>query len=337
MNKLITLIIIVHNRYRNVERLLKYYQDFLSPVIIADSSEKKYEYQSSTLALHHIYTPGLTFTEKIDHVLQYVQTPYVAMCADDDFIIPSALLQCVSFLEKNKDYSVAQGTCLMFKKEENYRNGVEFGLLYPLKSYDIEHQKPILRLEHMFQNYRSILYAVHRTDILKISFKNAGEVIKNLFLNEYLTAFLPIVSGKYKELPIAYQAREFSDFSDDKITVNLDTLIADKKYQIELQEFINLTGQQVSLATKMPFEETKKQIIVIIKNFSKSPLLGKISQPPSFKKKLGTLICNIPFLGKWIISKNRQLEKLYILKKTIRTKEEKENLIEIQKILKRYP
>ena len=38
------------------------------------------------------------------------------MCADDDFLVPSAITKCVAFLENNKDYSSAQGhyvSCLI--------------------------------------------------------------------------------------------------------------------------------------------------------------------------------------------------------------------------------
>ncbi len=42
MNNLITLILIVHNRHKNLNRLLKYYDGFLTPLIIADSSEEKH-------------------------------------------------------------------------------------------------------------------------------------------------------------------------------------------------------------------------------------------------------------------------------------------------------
>jgi glycosyltransferase domain-containing protein len=337
MDNLITLIIIVHNRHSNVERLLKYYEGFSSSLIIADSSEKKYVYVNSSPDLKHIYTPGLSFTEKINHVLQYVQTPYVAMCADDDFIIPAAISKCIGFLESHKDYSVTQGTCLMYKKTDNYRNGVEFGLLYKLKTYDIEQAKPISRLEQMFLNYRSVLYAVHRTEILKASFRNAGDVVKNLFLNEYLTVFYPIISGKYKELPLLYQVREFSDFSDDKITDNIDTLFASKKHEKELEAFVSLIAEQISNTLLLDEELVRNKIRILLSKFSKSPAIGKTPVKKSVKKRIGTVAAAIPVIGKWMINKNRKIEIASNLKKAVRTGGEKEALLKIENLLKSYP
>ncbi len=336
MNNLITLILIVHNRHKNLDRLLKYYDGFLSPLIIADSSEEKHLIKNTLPGLKHFYTPGLTFTQKIEYVLNYVETPYVTMCADDDFIIPDSLSRCVTFLANDKKYSVAQGTCLVYKKEKTYNNKIQFGLLYKSKRYDIEDSNPITRLEKMLDNYRSLLYAVHRTDIIKLSFKNTGRTIKNLFLNEYLTAFIPIVSGKYKELEILYQVREFSETSDDKISDNLNIIVNDNKYKLEYEAFLNLVSDQISKLLLVDKKMMKEKIELLLHNFSKSPLIGISQMPKNLKKRLGILIGNIPVLGRWMINKNRQMENYYALKQVIKTQEEREELNKIEILLKNY-
>ena len=82
--------------------------DIISQSSLQDSSTEKHHFDKLKENWQHIYTPGLFFTKKVEVVLDKVKTPYLLMCADDDFIIPKSILQCVSFLEENKDYVIAQ-------------------------------------------------------------------------------------------------------------------------------------------------------------------------------------------------------------------------------------
>src|SRR6476469_32421 len=121
MTPYVTLILILHNRTQNMLRLMEYYAGIEWPVIIADSStqpmnmifEKNIDYS---------YTPGLTFTQKIEHVLDKVQSKYVVMCADDDFIVPGAIAECCAFLDENSGYSTAQGRCIKYTKLVNTKS-----------------------------------------------------------------------------------------------------------------------------------------------------------------------------------------------------------------------
>ena len=78
------------------------------------------------------------------------------------------------------------------------------------------------------------------------SFQDTGTIVKKLFLNEYITAFLPILFGKYKELPILYHVREHAHDSDDKTAVDIDTLIKEKQYEEEVETFKNLMANKIS-------------------------------------------------------------------------------------------
>lgn len=332
MTDKITLILILHNRHKNAERLLEYYKDYNFPIIIADSSYEQHTFPEVKNNWTHNYTPGLSFTQKIEINLQKITTPYVVLCADDDFILPNALNKCVSFLDKNPSYSTAQGLSIRFIKESVLTKKIVFELMYRF-SKSIENENVLTRLQEIFSSYRSVLYAVFRTDVLQYAFNGAGEAIKNLFLNEYITAVIPITVGKYKELPILYQVREYALDSDDKTAPDLDTIAAkaNQLEQYEFDSFINYTSDKIWHSANI----SKCNLKEIIDKFSQQ-LLANRWQKISLKKRIGFIVNLIPFLGNWLIQKNRKRETERDLKMVIKTKEDEQNIVRIKELLLRY-
>lgn len=336
MSSLITLVLILHNRHRNLDRLLDYYKNTNIPILIADSSTEKHRFADDKHPCKHLYTPNVTFTKKVELVLQKVATPYVVMCADDDFIIPAAITECVNFLEANSDYSIAQGSCIKYYMSSIGKNQIEFGLLYEPKQYDIEIEDPLERLEKMFDYYRSVLYAVHRTEILRLAFKDASTVIKNLYLNEYLTAVVPIISGKYKELPVLYQVREYAADSDDKVTDNLDTIFSAEKYKTEREGFVTLLTENATPLVDQDKEKIRATIFDVLKKFSTSPLIAKNAPKLTTKKRAGLIVKKIPLFGNWLIERNRKMERTNDLKKILKTPDDEKRLLQVEAILKKH-
>lgn len=336
MNDLVTLILILHNRHDNLDRLLDYYKSFSSPIIIADSSSVVHTFRNTSVSYKYLYTPDVSFTKKIEMALAEVKTPYVVMCADDDFIIPESILKCVDFLEHNKEYIAAQGICINYKKNNTKSNKTEFGRMYLNHTADISFDDPLLRLKALFNSYRSLLYAVFLTDTLRLSFKKAGATVKNLYLNEYLTAIVPILCGKSRELPMLYQVREYSEISDDKTTDNLDKIFSEEKYRDELDQFIQLAAENVSSVTSIDKQILRKEIYQTLERFSKDPVMTNRTAETSFKKKIGLMIKNIPVLGAWLIEKNRKIEKEIEMKSIIKTEEDKTHLLQIEVFLNNY-
>lgn len=334
MTDKVTLILILHNRHKNLDRLLEYYKDYNFPIIIADSSEKKHVFNKKRENWIHHYSPSLSFTQKIEVVSKIVTTPYVVMCADDDFILPESLQQCVLFLEQNKDYSIAQGWSIRYYKESIATGSVSYGLLYDF-SESIEATEPLDRLLAMFQNYRSVLYAVFRTETLQQSFEGAGTQIKNLFLNEYITAFIPILYGKYKELPVLYQVREFAEDSDDKTAINLDTILDNTAYKTELWDFKSFLLTKLTTITNLTTDKAEQLLDEILISFS-AQLKDNCNQQVSFKKKVGKLISFIPFIGKTIIIKSRQKERAKQLQTVVKSQSDKGELERISKLLIKF-
>lgn len=333
MTEKITLILILHNRHKNIDRLLEYYDDYDFPIVIADSSKEKHVFSKMKPNWHHIFTPNLFFTDKLEVVLPQITTPYLLMCADDDFIIPKSIIECVSFLEANSDYTVAQGLAIRYEKDSVAKGYIEFGPIY--KTYQsVEDNEPVKRLQHFFHPYRSIFYAVFRTQPLQESFAGTGSTIKKLFLNEYITAFLPILFGKYKEFPILYHVREHAHDSDDKTAVDIDTLTREKQYQEEVEKFEGLVATKMAAIINIPVDKAAGIVKSTLSDFAQR--LGNLRNHVPFKKKIGNIIAYIPVLGKWMIKKNRETENKNRLSGYFDIDSEPEELKKISDLLFKY-
>src|SRR3989338_7326588 len=100
MDKL-TILITTYNRYPYLLRLLNSYKLSGIPIqaIILDSSSEK-DYVSSLQAYRNDpylswfeFDPATHPLKKIFEGLKHVQTKYVVICADDDFLVPASLMR----------------------------------------------------------------------------------------------------------------------------------------------------------------------------------------------------------------------------------------------------
>ncbi len=332
----VTIVIILHNRHQNIRRLVAYYKDINASTILADSSTQKHPSERLPTSWNHIYTPGLNYTQKIEVTLQEIKTEYVILCADDDFIIPSAIKECISFLNKNPDYASVQGRCVCYKKSEVMAgDGIDFYPIYPRLEYSYEAGDGLERLDHLLADYKSYLYAVHRSSLLKDAYTGASASIRNLYLNEYNASILPLVRGKYKELPLLYQVREYAEDSDDKTAININTLLKDPAFKPDITDFVNHLSSKIN--TWINNQESASVSTRL--NIGLARLAANIEHSynlkPSLKKRIGQIVALMPVVGKKIIEKSRKKELEAQMAKVVTSKNEEKELKKIASILQK--
>lgn len=333
----VTIVIILHNRHQNIRRLVEYYQGIEASIILADSSAQKHPSESLPSSWNHIYTPGINYTQKVELILQEIKTEYVILCADDDFIIPSAIKECISFLNKNLDYASVQGRCVCYKKSEVMAGAdIDFYPIYPRLEYSYEAAEGLERLDDLLADYKSYLYAVHRSSLLKDAYTGASASIRNLYLNEYNASILPIVKGKYKELPFLYQVREYAEDSDDKTAININTLLKDPAFKPDIDDFVYYLSSKINTW----INNQEASAVTSRLNMGLARLAASIENSyrlrPSFKKRVGQLVALMPVVGKKIIQKSRQKELEAEMSSIVTTKTAVDQLSEIRNILKSY-
>lgn len=207
-----TLIIPTHNRHAYLERSINWLVEFRLPIIIADSTKSEWK---SELRNHHnliyLHIPGgfEVYYKKIFEALNLVNSKYVNLCADDDFIFHSGLIAAISFLEENPDYSFAQGYSYMFQR---FSNKI---ITWPTEYYNHNNESNNW-IDRLKNANHTIYYGTNRNINLLESFKFLLDQDfrdlkeKSAGLCDLAITLNTAKHGKFKLLEIPFALREYS-------------------------------------------------------------------------------------------------------------------------------
>lgn len=211
----LTIVIPTHDRPGFLERVLAYYEplDF-GDVVVADSSDEDTVRHNATLCErvdrpieHTQYDESISLISKIADVLQTVETEYVLLCADDDFVTPTGVRRAVEFLADNPDFSAAHGHFISFEATlDDGAVSFDWEPLY-LHARSRTQRRARQRLYEHFAGYFTTFYSVHRTTALRNGFECAAESTDDVRFGELLPSMLTMIDGKFKYLDVFYGAR----------------------------------------------------------------------------------------------------------------------------------
>ena len=336
MKDLLTIIVLTHNNHGYLPRVLEHYRAFDCSVLIADSSRKRYEGDTSGVVYAHFALP--TFMAKLEAALALVRTKYVALVGVDDFLVEDGVRACAGFLEAHEDFVSAQGNSILYRKQSDYSRYMELLPMYPpgQLSFEIAGEDAFAQLRQVFHPYRTIFCAVHHTAVLYEAYKGIDDRIRNLFLNEYLTAIVPIASGRHKELPVFYQVRESAEDSGDKVTPNLDTLFATDVHDAELNIYINYVSNIISRHAGQPVEACADELRKILKDYAAGLSAQRArDEKKSLTKKLGGLLSQLA-LGRALVMSRRLKQQQQAIASVIHTDRDRQNLEHIKTLISRH-
>ncbi len=266
-----TAIIPTYNRPNRLRRLLDYYNKYGKGfnIIIADSSsnenkklnKKNISLFSSLNILHLDNHPSKILPYyKVCDALNYVNTKYSVFCADDDFITPNGINKSVDFLEKNPDFTVAQGYYITFYLKPS-KKGKQHFYWAPYCSYNsISFPDAKSRLAFHFSNYLPTFYAVHRTDLLKKIFKETIKYTNDAMFGELLPSMLDVIYGKMKCLDTLYGSREVIPNSGGRTSKTFKDFIKEGTYDKKYAKFRECLSIHLSKKSKLTVEESKKVV-----------------------------------------------------------------------------
>jgi glycosyltransferase domain-containing protein len=275
MSDKFTLIIPTRNRHNYLQRGIDYYGNTDLNVIIADSSEVKYPKEINSKNIKYIHFGGDIFSTKLKAVLDTITTPFCGMCADDDFILTESIAQCVRFLEASPDYSSVQGNYVSFSKL-----GKKIMVVPVLHGYkrQIDAESSSERINQMFSNYFHVFYAIHRTENLKEIFNSFDTAIKNLNLLELYIAFISVINGKHKVLPVFYGARELIFASTGQSSDNWIEISTKEKNRGIYDWFMNRISGKLSVKERISEGQSREICQKALAEYSSH------IKPPSLKK-----------------------------------------------------
>lgn len=213
----ITLLVPTMNRSEFVIRLLHYYNEagFKGCICVGDSSDAEHVERARRAIkalqgkLNIVYQeyPHFNNAECIERLLDFVPTPYAALVPDDDFLVPTALEQCVMFLERHPDYSAAHGVAAFVAVQSNEAHSRVVG--------GGRYRQPVIGaksashrlLEHL-SNYSVTLFSVHRLESWREMYRDSSLLADRAFVQELLPCCISVILGKVKDLDCLYLIRQ---------------------------------------------------------------------------------------------------------------------------------
>jgi glycosyltransferase domain-containing protein len=218
MSHATTVLLTTYNRPTELRRLLGFWKEigFDRDLIVLDSSSQANKEINRETCREHSGDRLLTYREfpetafpfeKWHCLMREITTPYVIFAAEDDFLIPSALAECESFLDQNKDYAVCQGFHLSFRKFDN-----SIRLFEDSFTTSNEAGTPEERLLKQFSNYGHLTYGLRRMSMWNEWPRHIQDATESIpveagGLQEMIDAMLCLISGKMKRLPVLQSVR----------------------------------------------------------------------------------------------------------------------------------
>ncbi len=215
---LLTVVIPTRHRLPFLERAVRYYQEvpLPYPLLIVDSSEL--EVRNRTAAMldrvggglriaHRPWPVGGSLLTKMCGISAEVRTPYVAMAADDDFLVAERLRASVAWLQLHLDYSLVHGAAVLVSLASGTTHGpVAWTARYPQPTLIKERASERL-LAHL-ADYRATWYSVQRTAEWAANLQAAAPLESDMHFGELLTSCLSVVRGKVHSLEGLYMVRQ---------------------------------------------------------------------------------------------------------------------------------
>jgi len=207
----ITILVPTYNRYHYLYRLLQFFKMYSFPfrMVILDSSSERYQcddfrkYFESERITYLKFNSNIHPNRKMYIGCNQVETPYVVLCADDDFIIPQALVRAIDFLKKNGDFRIAHGRGILFKIVDT-----KLQYLEPYFQRSIESNTASERLLEHLRSYTPMFYSVHHTKDLKQNLHLSLKFEQAPLFWELLPSCLSVIQGKAKMIDQLYLVRE---------------------------------------------------------------------------------------------------------------------------------
>src|SRR5215469_2781535 len=210
MTQKYSLMIPTFNRPKLLDGLLSYLADQRAsfPIFVLDSSrDENKEKNRAVVARYDLraqiidFDSDVRFDFKIAEALKKIDSEYVSLCADDDFVFTGTLEACIRELESDRQLVACHGIYLNFT---DAAPEIVVNLEYASPSIDAE--GAIERACQLLLQYEALNYAVYRHDVMASAIEIASEMPASMFW-ELLSGLAPILRGKVKRIGQVYYSR----------------------------------------------------------------------------------------------------------------------------------
>lgn len=217
----LTIMIATKNRPNFLARAIRYYSisGFTGNILIGDSSSDDNSKKNlnniktfNELKINYHKDTELSADQMMSYLSKKVETNYSVMINDDDILIVSSIQNCINFLDKNLDFSAANGRGYNIGLNQN--DCIPFGKItsiqkYPLPEYQNEY--PIERISDFFKKTLNVNMSITRSEINIRAFSNVEKLNKfdsAFVFGELMHAVTVLSHGKIANLDDCYLVRQ---------------------------------------------------------------------------------------------------------------------------------
>ena len=147
--------------------------------------------------------PGsMHFLERLCACARVATTPYVVVHADDDFMLPAAVDEAVTFLDRSPDHVACQGRTFFLKLRAPQSCAVKVNRSMTRAETDV-----VSRVVAQCTNFTPTLYTVTRREAFIAANEAALNFTTNVVFWQYLSACLLAARGKLRVLDCLHYLR----------------------------------------------------------------------------------------------------------------------------------
>lgn len=204
---MLTLICPTYKRESYLKRSVEFWARQPFEIIYMDGSPEASDIDFTAFANVRYFHDPRFILERLETAAGLITTPYACMVGDDEYLVPSALQDCIDFLQIHPSHASCMGRAIGF----NGKGGrLVFHEAYPrLQGLKLTNDSPMKRLAiHWSQYVPAHCYSVTRTPVWK-------RIINFSYVSQYNVSSIDEIqwetvisaAGKSEVLPILYWLR----------------------------------------------------------------------------------------------------------------------------------
>lgn len=263
----VTIVIPTQDRAPFVARIAAYFGASGIRAIVADSSLNPIRDNATLRYLDYHHYPRASFAIKLLDALEKVDTPFVTLCADDDFLLPGAIAKCTEVLIDSPTVSTAHGHYLSFsclkdgpvvRLERIAQGEIDDG-----KHLGYFGTNALDRLSAYFANYTQLVYSVHRKETVRAALEMISDDMENQFA-EVAFGVVAMLRGSHAHVHDLYGVRQYLRSSGASRHTGLDEIFYGGKDVHDKELFIercsSLIAREANVSGKDAFDHLLKCI-----------------------------------------------------------------------------
>jgi glycosyltransferase domain-containing protein len=169
----LTIVLITYNRHKYLERTINYWSNIKVNLLILDGTNSPFNNElipkNSLAKINYIHYPH-SLNSRLKHALNFIKTEYVLLASDDEYFLPSGILDSVNFLDNEPDYIACIGRTVSFNIENN--KIIYWPEYEDMQGYEVDSNNPYMRMySHMGEYTCNTIFSVVRFKEWQVAIK----------------------------------------------------------------------------------------------------------------------------------------------------------------------